>query len=195
MQVVFYLLATATIFFAIKKSSNTDKFIIAFLSFFWLWMGIVYHLLYFTTINKGAYVFGAAFILQGFLVGYAGIYTRKLSFNFRSDIYGVTGALFILYALILYPVLSYSQKHIYPSAPTFGLPCPTTIFTFGIYLWTEKKFPKFLLVIPILWAIVGVAAAFSLGVIEDFGLIISGVLTSILLIIRDRQIARMPINL
>jgi hypothetical protein len=54
----------------------------------------------------------------------------------------------VVFALVLYPVIGYTFGHIYPSSPTFGLPCPTTIFTFGIFLWSDKRLPVAILVIP-----------------------------------------------
>ena len=106
----------------------------AILSFFWIWMGIIYHIINFSAINKAAYIFGAAFIFQGILFLYMGFFRQKITFRFYFDIYGITGGFLILFALILYPVLGYFQGHIYPSSPTFGLPCPTIIFTFGLLL-------------------------------------------------------------
>jgi hypothetical protein len=89
-----------------------------------------------------------------------------------------------------YPLLGYLQGHIYPAAPTFGLPCPTTIFTFGILLWTDKKLPVITLVIPFLWSLIGFSAAFSLGIREDTGLLIAGLLTTIMILIWNKRISK-----
>ncbi len=91
----------------------------------------------------------------------------------------------MFYALIIYPMLSYFNGHIFPASPTFGLPCPTTIFTFGILLWTSQRVPIFLLIIPFLWSLVGGSAAFLLGILEDTGLPIAGMLAVFLLVRRD----------
>lgn len=40
--------------------------------------------------------------------------------------YGMTGSLLMLYAMMIYPALGYFLGHVYPKAPTFGVPCPTT---------------------------------------------------------------------
>ena len=61
MQIVFYLLGTTVIILSEKKTINADRIINIILSFSWLWMGIVYHLMYFTQINKAAYLFGGIF--------------------------------------------------------------------------------------------------------------------------------------
>jgi len=163
MQIVLILIAVLTLILSLKKISYSDKTISIILSFFWLWIGIVYHLAYFTAINKAAYLFGVLFIIQGLIFLFAGGIKSKLSFKFQSSSYGVIGSLFILYALIIYPILGYFFGHVYPKNPTFGLPCPTTIFTFGLLLWTVKIVPKYVLVIPLIWSIIGFGAALSLG--------------------------------
>ena len=58
MQIVLYLFAVVAIVLAFKKFKNSDKIVSIILAFFWLWIGIVYHLIYFTAINKAAYFFG-----------------------------------------------------------------------------------------------------------------------------------------
>jgi Family of unknown function (DUF6064) len=68
----------------------------------------------------------------------------------------------------------------FPATPTFGLPCPTTIFTLGVLLWLQRPAPVSLLVIPLAWSVIGTAAALQLGVGEDFGLVVAGVLTVVL---------------
>jgi hypothetical protein len=89
---------------------------------------------------------------------------------------------------MIYPTLGYFLGHIYPKSPTFGLPCPTTIFTFGLLLWTDVKLPKTILIIPFLWSLVGFTAALTLGILEDTGLLVSGVLGVGLILFRDRSV-------
>jgi hypothetical protein len=84
-------------------------------------------------------------------------------------------------------VLGHLFGHIYPKSPTFGLPCPTTIFTFGLLLWTDKKIPKYVLVIPFLWSIVGFSAAVNLKVYEDFGLLVAGIIGTVLILLSERK--------
>jgi hypothetical protein len=187
MQVILYLISTIAIFIVIKPTSISDRIISGVLSFLWLWMGIVYHLIFFTAINKAAYLFGAAFILQGILFIAFGVFQNKLSFKFHSDIYGVTGVILILFALIIYPVLGHVFGHSYPSSPSFGLPCPTTIFTFGLLLLSDKKCPVAILIIPFIWSVIGFTAAFNFGIVEDTGLFVSGVLALSMLLIRNRK--------
>lgn len=187
MQVIFYLLGGFAIYLSIRRSKRSDKIISLLLSFLWLWMGVVYHLIFFTAINKAAYFFGALFALQGFLFLVAGYFKQKISFRPRPDIYGITGGVLILFALVIYPVIGYFAGHSYPSSPTFGLPCPTTIFTLGLLLWIDRKCPLFIFIIPFLWSVIGFFAAFSLRVQEDIGLLISGLAAVTLTLIKNKK--------
>jgi len=187
MQIVFYLLGTTVIILSIKKITNADRIINIILSFSWLWMGIVYHLMYFTQINKAACLFGVIFILQGLLFFYQGVLNNKLSYKFHFDKFGWTGALLMTFALIIYPFSGYIFGHVYPASPTFGLPCPTTIFTFGILMWSDKKLPISILIIPFLWSIIGFFAALKLGVYEDTGLLVAGILGTLMTVLGNEK--------
>ncbi|WP_276502716.1 DUF6064 family protein [Terrimonas pollutisoli] len=181
------MLALATVYLIFKKNYQSDKFISAFLSFLWLWMGTVYHFIFFLSINKGSYLFGVLFIIEGVLLFYAGYIKQRLSYSFRSDLYGITGMLMILFSLVIYPVIAYFLHHTYPSSPTFGLPCPTTIFTFGLLLQNQRKTPFSILIIPLLWSLIGSTAVFLLGVAEDISLLISASITTLLVFLKNRK--------
>ena len=147
-QVVLNLLALTMIIFTFNRRKNSDKINSSILSFLWIWIGVIYHLIFFTAINKAAYLFALLFIIQGILFFITGYLKGQICFAFKKDIYGIGAIVFILYALIIYPILGYSLGHHYPWSPTFGLPCPTTIFTFGILLMTIKKIPFYIVIIP-----------------------------------------------
>lgn len=146
------------------------------LAVLWDWMGVVYHWGYFARINPVAYAFGAAFVVQSAMLLWFGMVRRRLAFSPRFDVPGVTGGILIAYALIGYPLVGATFGHAYPHAPTFGVPCPTVIFTFGLVLWLEGRVPLSLLAIPTAWAVIGTSAAASLGMVEDFGLTAAGLL-------------------
>jgi len=67
------------------------------------------------------------------------------------------------------------------------LPCPTTIFTFGVLLFANKKVPPHLLFIPLLWSVIGFTAALNLTIYEDIGLLVAGLITLILLLFSNRN--------
>lgn len=190
-QFILILSALYIIYLAFSRKSYGSKVITWILVFYWLWIGVVYHIIFFSSINPAAYVFGIIFILQSLLFIKAGIIDNKLEFKFKKGLNQYTGGLIILYALIIYPLLGMYSGHTYPENPTFGLPCPTTIFTFGILLWTTKKIPSYIIGIPLIWAIVGFIAALKLGMREDIGLLVAGLLASGLIIkdkLRERKV-------
>ncbi len=187
MHIVLYLIGCVAIYLALKSNPKSDKIISIILAFFWLWMGIVYHFIFFTAINKAAYLFSAFFIIQGILFLVFGVFQNRLSFHFHSDKYGLTGMSLILFALIIYPLLGYVFGRVYPSSPTFGLPCPTTIFTFGSLLLNVKKCPLTILIIPFIWSVIGFMAVFQFGILEDTGLFAASLITTFLLIYRNKK--------
>lgn len=191
MQLLFYALALTGLVLAAKETRYSNRAVSAILACLWLWMGLVYHLGYFSSINPAAYVFGGLFILQAGFFLWAGVLTQKLWFRFHPNSYAIVGALFILYGLAIYPILGYLSGHRYPSTPTFGLPCPTTIFTLGLLLWTDRKIPKFLLVIPVMWAMIGFFATFQLNVWEDAMLLVTGLVGSVMIWYRDMREAEL----
>lgn len=183
LQVILNLLAILVIILIFLNKKKANKVINSILAIFWFWMGIVYQLLFFSTINKAAYLFGILFIIQGLLFIWFGVLKpEKLHYKFRPDSMGYTGILLILYALLIYPVLAIYFEHSYPQMPTFGLPCPTVVFTFGVLLFSEKRLPWYLFIIPFLWSLIGFSAAVNLGIKEDFGLVVAGILGSLILV-------------
>ena len=184
-QILFYALALLAIVLAARMSS-AGKSVTIILVFLWAWMGLVYHIGFFTSINKAAYGFGALFVVQALLLLYAGIVRRDLAYSFKGDPRSVAGAVLLAYALIVYPLLGIAFGHSYPQSPTFGLPCPTTIFTFGLLLWCDRRMPWWLLIIPVLWSLIGTIAALKLGVTEDLGLQVAAV-TAVVFQIKTRR--------
>ena len=194
LQILFYFFALVCLFMIFYRNKLTDAVVGGTLSFYWLWMGFVYHGLHFTGINKAAYIFGLFFILQGILLFYYSIYKKAFEFRFESDKFSITGLSIIGYGLIVYPLIGHFSGHGYPVGPTFGVPCPTTIFTFGIFVLSRKIVYTRLLVIPIIWSAIGLSAALSFGIIEDFGLILSSAIATAVILIRKRHVHHKPIR-
>jgi hypothetical protein len=187
-QIIAYLLGIAAVLLVVRPSRRTNRFVGLILSAMWFWMGAVYHISFFSEINAAAYVFGAFFIAQGVLFLMAASGRLDLDFRFTADAYGITGAILTAYALVIYPILGAALGHGYPYAPVFGVtPCPTTIFTFGLLLWTKRGVSGWLFVIPGLWAVIGFMAAISLGIREDVGLLAAAVVSIGMIFLRRRR--------
>jgi len=155
---------------AVRDRPNDHRMVSLILALLWLWMAAVYHLGFFVVVNPVAIAFGAAFAIQGVLFAWLVCRTGRASYRPRSRVAAAIGAVVMLYALVLYPALGYILGHRYPAAPTFGVPCPTTIFTLGLLVWASEAVPRWLLIVPLAWSAVATGAAVNLGMMEDFGL-------------------------
>ncbi len=175
-QIFLNLMAVFAILLCFSKKANASKTINAILTFFWLWMGIAYHLRFFTSINKAAYLFGAAFIVEACLFAYFGVLKNRVTYKASFGTQGILAIIFLLFSLIIYPLLGLKFGHVYPASPSFGLPCPTTIFTFGILLWQVGKIRRSIIVIPLVWALIGFTAAFKMKITEDVSLLLADVI-------------------
>ena len=184
MQVVAYIIGIVSLFFVIKRTKYSNRIIAAILSFLWLWIGIVFFLLYFAPVFSLHYVSGVLFIIQGILF-LANVIKPRVSFGCKRDVYSVVGILFIAYAMIGYPMVGYFLGR--QSAPFGVYPCPTTVFTFGLLLLIDKKVPKLFLVIPLFWALMGGFPAVFVGIFEDIGLIVAGLLGTAMILYRDTK--------
>ena len=175
MQVILTLLALTAVAMLYGGRSFQSRLISALLACLWGWMAIAYHFTFFTLINPAAWLFGAMFLAAGLWFAWMGIMRVKLRFRLTGGIRGWAGWLLIGFALVAYPLLGNLLGHRYPAVPTFGLPCPTTIFTIGILLFVASPVPKSVFIVPLIWSLIGSMAAFQLGVCQDLGLLVAGV--------------------
>jgi hypothetical protein len=65
--------------------------------------------------------------------------------------------------------------------PTFGLPCPTTLFTIGVLAFLVVPHPRSPLAVPVLWCLIGFQAAFFLDVPQDLALLVAAALGMLLM--------------
>ncbi len=186
MQLILIGLALGAVVLCIRQRSG-GKTISAILVFFWAWVAVAYHLVFFSAINPAAYLFAALFLAQAGIFLWLGVYEDRFRFRSGTDLSGMAGWLMIAYALVVYPLLGYAFGHVYPRSPTFGVPCPTTIFTFAMLLWQREPGRFYVLTIPLLWSLIGFTAALNFGIIEDIGLLLSGVSTADIIAIRKSR--------
>lgn len=184
-QVVLYLTGVACLILVFYDRSGARRTLLALLGGLWLWMAVAYHMLYFARVNPAAWGFGALFIVEAALLFAAALGKRpRVS---AAPISRSFGAILVIYAMVVYPIIGALSDHAYPHAPTFGLPCPTTIFTFGVLLLTSQHVPWWVLVVPTLWALVGSTAPLMFGIWEDCGLFAAAVISVGAWIIQARR--------
>jgi len=171
----------------VYRDKPTDhRWVYGLLAVLWLWMAFAYHIAFFASINPAANIFGAAFALQSALFAWYAFRTPAAPVRTHSGAAGHLGVVIVAYALFVYPALGYLFGHRYPAAPTFGAPCPTTIFTLGIIVWWGWSIPLGLLVIPLAWSVIATSAAFSLGMTEDYGLAVAAIATVVSVVVARR---------
>lgn len=162
------LIATALLFSRARWAGIVTSTLLAAL---WLWMGLAYHLSFFTGINPLAYAFAALSVAGAAAFLWHGLYRNRLQFGWRRSGWNVAGAILIVFSLAVYPVWTWQSGHAWPAMPTFGLPCPTTLFTLGMLAFLLPPYPRRVLVPPFLWCAIGVQAAFLLDVTPDLSLL------------------------
>jgi Family of unknown function (DUF6064) len=174
-QVLLLALAVLAIIFIALQRAWSGVAVSVILALLWVWLGAAYHLAFFARINPVAYGFGALSIVGGLLFAWHGLLRRRIEFAFSRSLRTALGVTLLAFALLVYPIWATLAGHGYPELPTFGLPCPTTIFTIGLLGLSSGPSLRAVLAVPILWSLVGSQAAFLLDVAPDFGLLAAGV--------------------
>jgi len=151
-----------------------SRMIALLLTGLWLWMALGYHFTFFALINPAAWWFGILFLAGGAAFDWFGVVEDRLRFAVSSNAWKLAGAILIIFAIAVYPLIGYALGRRYPAAVTFGLPCPTTIFTIGLLLFAEAPLPRSVFLVPLIWCAIGSLAALWLGVLEDLSLIVAG---------------------
>lgn len=174
-QLIILIIGIYSVIILLLKKNNTVIVNGALLIILWLWTGIIYHILYFSKINKAAYIFGAIFIIQAILFFVEFKIKKRILFNSSNLLKLIFGYFFILFGLIIYPSIGLISGKNIEFTISFGLPCPSVIFTFGILMLAGKSLPKYLLFIPTIWTFIGFFAALNFGVYQDIFLPVSAV--------------------
>lgn len=186
-QILLVGAAVLCVALAFRPERWAGRAIVLVLSALWGWMAVAYHWAFFTEINPAARIFGALFLLEAVVLLWVGLRADELRFEPRRDLFGAAGGILITYALIVYPVVGAALGHRYPAQPTFGLPCPTTIFTAGMLIWLKPKVPWEALVVPVVWSVIGMTAVVYFGVLEDAVLPFATISAAVLILMKNRR--------
>ncbi len=186
-QLIVILLGILSVILLHSKKESKNKLIGSFLGILWIWIGIAYHFIFFTEINNAAYIFGGLFVLQGIFFLIETFSRKKLEFEFSGKLMDYVAYFFLIFGIVIYPILLFFLENALETTITLGLPCPSTIFTFGFLMLTSTKLSKYLLIIPALWTIIGAGAAINFGVYPDYLMPISALIAIIYLIVRKKE--------
>jgi hypothetical protein len=186
LQLVAYGLGIVAVLLAIRPTGHSGRIISSILALFWLWVGFVFNLAYFSPLYPMAILFVVLFVIEAGILIFLGVFKSTLSFKVTAGAYGTVGALLVLYSIAGYPAIEYLLGRGYPNLLPFGLvPCPMTVFTLGMLLWSNKKPAWYVLAIPVLYSLSVVIPIWK-GIIEDIGLVAAGLVTIYMVSTWDR---------
>lgn len=184
-QIALHVLALIALGLVFVPRRGSGAAISTILAFLWTWLGLGYHLAFFAAINPLAYVFAGFSVAGAAVFFWQGVARRRLEFRWSNTPRAIAGLVLVAFSLVVYPAWSTYSGHAYPALPTFGLPCPTTLFTLGLLGLAVSPYPRSPLVVPVAWCFVGAQAAFLLDVQADLSLVVAG-LFGMVLILRNR---------
>ena len=112
---------------ALRGDRRASRWVSVLLAMLWFWMAIAYHLSFFADLSRVGIIFGLAFGMQGALFSWLAARKHVSLYRPRSVATMSIGAVVIVYALILYPVLGSLIVHRYPASPTVGVPSSSVL--------------------------------------------------------------------
>lgn len=174
-QLIFMICGVIAVYFLFNRKLEKNLLIGAVLTFLWIWMVIVYHIIYFNGLPPGAIVFGILFLAQGIFFFLESFQDKNLIFILKNNFKSYIALFLIIYGLIIYPLINHVINGTLSGFWTLGLPAPTIIMTFGFLMLTGKRFPRYLLIIPTFLAIIGSATALYHELYQDILLLIAAV--------------------
>ena len=120
-QVIATALGVLVVLLSLRPRKGSDRIIAACLAASWLWTGVVYHMMFFATIEGAAWAFGAAFAIEGILFAWTGAARGRLRFRFGPNLYGWAGLGLVIFSLAVTPLIGSLAGHGWPRAPMFGV--------------------------------------------------------------------------
>jgi len=186
-QIAWYVAAVAMAGLALWPVRRSSPLICGLAAAYFAWIGIAYFAWLMPGIHY-SWLWATAFTLQAVLLVVAGVMRSDLVFrrpgpNLASGL----GAVFIGYALIGYPLVGLAGGHPLRTLPVFGVsPCATVVFFFGLLLWARPPTPKYVLLVPLAWALGAAPPDLARGVTADYGMLVAALITAGVIIWRDR---------
>lgn len=183
--VALWMASAAIVVLRLSTHRPHDRWISALLVAHWAWSALAYHVAFFTRINPAAWLFAVLFLGQAVLFFRVGVLQRRLSFAPWGHAWAPLAWTLIAYSLA-YPLINALDHLSLRRIPTFGLPCPTTIFTAGVLMLATPR-SWTLSIVPVIWSAIGGSAAFLLGVHADVALPVAGGALAIFLLWRTTR--------
>lgn len=147
----------------LRQPAWQGRAIALLLAVIWAWVAVAFLWLRFATISTAATWFAAAFLLQAFLLAWAGPLRNYLAFSWKPGLRQYVGMLLLALALLGYPLIAVLSGRGIAQAEVFGMmPDPTVLGTIGALLLAEGRWRRRLLALPLLWCVVSGATLWAL---------------------------------
>ena len=189
-QAAAYGLGILLVALALKPRGHGERLVTAVLAAAWLWVGVVYHVMHYATINWAAWAFGALFVIQGLQLVWTGTLRGRLEFRFVPDIHGWIGLSFVVLSMAVNPLVGWLTDGGWLRVAAFGVtPDPVSVFTLGILLLATHRVPLYLLAIPLIWSLIGGVTAWLLDIPRDLILPLAAASGALLIMWKNRRMA------
>lgn len=159
----------------------------------WLWIAGLYFLHEFSEIDFWAYGFAAAFVVQAMLIAWAGLVRGSLVLRLEPERAEWPGIGLTALGFAGYSLLAIALGRELGEVGYFGVsPAPTVLFTLGLFASLRSQVPVYVFAIPLLWCVIGSAAALHLSIYEDLVLVPAAVIAIAVRVIRARRKSIQP---
>ena len=146
-QFIFIFLALLVVYLIWKSENKNNKTIVSILAIFWIWIGAIYEMKYYISINWFGLYIGSFFILQGLLLLWFGLIKKEVVF-IRNNY----SLLAVLILVLCYPALQIiSGMHYFESSIIAMLPDITVLFFLILFFVNTQKRIWSLFIIPLVW--------------------------------------------
>jgi hypothetical protein len=152
-----------------RKTETNPRLVFIILALAWLWVGAVFYMNHLAMLFFAAPYFGGVFLLQGLILLWTGYFRRQIEFIDGRDYKGIFGYIFMVYALLMYPVADGLLGTGWPDVRFFGVaPEPTILFTLGALMLIRPRAPFNLLILPIVISFVTLFTTWVLAILQDW---------------------------
>lgn len=160
------ILILIAIFALLRPFSFSNRLITGIFTMFWIWVGGIFYLKEFPVFDFLAPVYGMAFLLQAALFIWFSLIKNQLKFEFSTNKSSIFATLFIISALVVYPICMGFYEDSWSSYRLAGItPFATVLLTLGFLccLKTLKSIKIILSIIPLLYVTAAILSLFLMN--------------------------------
>ena len=175
-QIAAIALAVALVVVLRRDDAWRSRAIAALLAAVWLWVGVMFHVRRYSSINWAANYFGALFVVQAGLLTWIGVVRGRPIVRGAREASSPHVWWLVLAAVIAPPLLSRIAGRSLGQLDAFALtPDATAIGTIAALTLAPFGARRVLLLAPLAWCLIGGATLWAMGSPEAWMLIVAGV--------------------